>query len=98
VWLSAVIAALSILERIVLRNPIMEHQLDITYISPQLAQITNGVYRPYVSFFHPSEAGTFMALVFPLCFARLLASDRNLRHCLLLVAAGLFINATRESG
>ncbi len=96
VWLSAVIAALSILERIVLRNPIMEHQLDITYISPQLAQITNGVYRPYVSFFHPSEAGTFMGLGFPFVL-RKVARERSAIYAtvLLLVAAGLFINATR---
>ncbi len=96
VWLTVAIAALSIVERIVERNPMMEHSIDITYLSPELARITEGVYRPYVSFFHPSEAGTFMALGVPFAFRRW--TQRRSWLSLLALAtifAGLFVNATR---
>ena len=65
VWVTLIIALMSIVERIVQRNPIMEHSIDILYLSPEIARITEGVYRPYTTFFHPSEAGTFMALGVP---------------------------------
>jgi len=96
VWLTVAIAVLSIVERIVQRNPVMEHSIDITYLSPELARITEGVYRPYVSFFHPSEAGTFMALGVPFAVRRWI-QRRNWLSLLGLatIAAGLFVNATR---
>jgi O-Antigen ligase len=95
-WLTVAIAALSIVERIVQRNPVMEHSLDITYMSPELARRTEGVYRPYVSFFHPSEAGTFMALGAPFVLRRW-TQRRSWLSCLALatITAGLLVNATR---
>jgi hypothetical protein len=96
VWLTVAIAALSIVERIVQRNPVMEHSIDITYLSPELARITEGVYRPYVTFFHPSEAGTFMALGLPFALRRW-TQRKSWTACLALamITAGLFVNATR---
>jgi hypothetical protein len=96
VWLTVAIAALSIVERIVQRNPVMEHSLDMLYLSPELARITEGVYRPYVSFFHPSEAGTFMALGVPFAVRRWMQRRSWLSLLgVATIAAGLFVNATR---
>lgn len=96
VWLTVAIAALSIVERIVQRNPVMEQSTDMLYLSPELARITEGVYRPYVSFFHPSEAGTFMALGVPFAVRRWMQRKRWLSLLgLATIAAGLFVNATR---
>jgi hypothetical protein len=89
-----VIAALSILERVVLRNPLLEQSRD--YISPELAQLTFGVYRPYVTFFHPSEAGTFMALGVPFVIREFIRKRTVLSLSgLVILAAGLAVNATR---
>jgi len=96
VWLTVIIAGLTIIERIVQRNPVMEHVTNITYLSPQLAQLTNGVYRPYVSFFHPSETGAFMALGVPFAIRNAKQKRAGLSAALLVViAGGLFFNATR---
>lgn len=96
VWLTVAIAVLSLVERIAQRNPIMEHVTDITYMSPQLVRLTMGAYRPYVSFFHPSEAGAFMALGAPFA-ARNWMRRRSAASAaaLIALAGGLFVNATR---
>jgi hypothetical protein len=96
VWVTVVIAVLTVVERIVQRNPIMEHVTDFTYLSPVLARLTDGVYRPYVTFFHPSEAGTFMALGLPFVIHRW-RQRRTIIRVLALIAitSGLLINATR---
>ncbi len=94
VGVTVTVAALSVVERIVQRNPIMEQ--DPLYLSPELARITEGVYRPYVTFFHPSEAGTFMALGVPFAVRVWLERKSWLAFMgLLTLAAGLFVNATR---
>jgi hypothetical protein len=96
VWLTIAIAALSIVERVVQRNPVMEHVTDFIYLSPELARITEGVYRPYVSFFHPSEAGTFMAVGVPFAVRRWMHRRSWLSLLgLATIAGGLFVNATR---
>lgn len=96
VWLTVAIAALSILERVVQRNPVMEQATDMIYLSPELARITEGVYRPYVTFFHPSEAGTFMALGVPFAVRRWMQRRSWLSLLgLATIAGGLFVNATR---
>lgn len=95
-WLTVLLAALSVIERVVQRNPVMEHNTSVAYISPQLVRITEGVYRPYVSFFHPSEAGTFMALGVPFALRRWTRRRSFLSFVLLAtIAAGVFVNATR---
>lgn len=96
VWLTTAIAALSIVERIAQRNPFVEHLTPFTYLSEQLAQLTEGFYRPYVSFFHPSEAGTFMALGVPFA-VRTWAQRKSVASVMVLVviAGGLLVNATR---
>jgi O-antigen ligase len=96
VWLTVTIAALSVLERITHRNPLLEHAENFTYLSPTIAALTNGVYRPYVTFFHPSDAGTFMGFGIPFALRRW-SQTRSWFSVLLIatIAAGLFVNATR---
>ncbi len=96
VWVTLIIALMTIVERIVQRNPIMEHQVDILYLSPEIARITEGVYRPYTTFFHPSEAGTFMALGVPFAVRKWVQRKSWFSLLvLLIVAAGFFVNNTR---
>ena len=92
--LTVALGLLTILERITLKNPIWEH--DPNYLSPALSRLTHGFYRPYVTFFHPSEAGTFMALGLPFLFW----SWREKRSPIILIGIfiailGLLINSTR---
>ena len=95
-WLTAAIAALSLVERVAQRNPIMEHVTDIPYMSAQLMQLTQGAYRPYVSFFHPSEAAAFMALGAPFAIRRWMRTQSAASAAALaVIAGGLFVNATR---
>ena len=97
VWITVALAVLSVVERIFQRNPFVKNNPFVPlYISAELVRVTEGVYRPYVSFFHPSEAGTFMALGTPFVVRHWL--DRRswvsaLAVC--TVAAGLFVNGTR---
>lgn len=95
VWATVLIAALSIVERIFQRNPVMENS-NLAYASAELVRITEGVYRPYVSFFHPSEAGTFMALGAPFAVrAWLVRRSWASALALAIITAGLSVNATR---
>lgn len=94
IWTTVAIAVLSMVERIFQRNPFVEG--TPLYISAEVVRVANGVYRPYVSFFHPSETGTFMALGAPFVVRRWL-------HCrswasalaVCTVTAGLVVNGTR---
>jgi hypothetical protein len=95
VWATVLIAAFSIVERIFQRNPVMGNSNSL-YVSAELVKITEGVYRPYVSFFHPSEAGTFMALGAPFAVrAWLVRKSWASALALLILTAGLSVNATR---
>jgi O-antigen ligase len=94
IWITVAIAALSIVERIFQSNPFVEN--TPSYVSAELVRVTAGVYRPYVSFFHPSEAGAFMALGTPFVVRGWL--QRRTWVSALTVctaAAGLFVNGTR---
>jgi O-antigen ligase len=96
VWLTVTIAALSVVERVAQRNPFVEHIPGFVYLSPTIAALTNGVYRPYVSFFHPSDAGTFMGFGVPFALRRWSLTRSNFSLLLIaIIAAGIFVNATR---
>jgi O-antigen ligase len=94
VWTTVAISALSVAERILQRNPFVEN--TPLYVSAELVRATEGVYRPYVSFFHPSEAGAFVALGTPFVVRRWLRCKSwvsALAVC--TVSIGLFVNGTR---
>ena len=99
VWLTVLIAVLSVVERVLQKNPILERmELEggFQYLSPQIVAITEGVYRPYVTFFHPSETGTFMAMGLPYAIRGWMRQRSWLPAVqILLIAAGLGVNATR---
>ena len=99
VWLTVLIAVLSVVERVLQRNPVLERmELEggFQYLSPQIVAITEGVYRPYVTFFHPSETGTFMAMGLPYAIRGWMRQRSWLSAVeILLIVAGLGVNATR---
>lgn len=99
VWLTVLIAVLSVVERVLQRNPVLERmELEggFQYLSPQIVAITEGVYRPYVTFFHPSETGTFMAMGLPYAVRGWMRQRSWLSAVeILLIVAGLGVNATR---
>jgi len=79
-------------------NPVMERAEDMLYLSPQLSRITGNVYRPYATFFHPSESGTFLAMGLPFVYYKAAASRKLWSWEALLVAlvlAAIVINYTR---
>jgi hypothetical protein len=99
VWLTVTIAVLSVVERVVQRNPILE-QMELEgsfpYLSPRIVALTAGVYRPYVTFIHPSETGTFMALGLPFALRSWMMRRSWLPAVQVLsIAAGLAVNGTR---
>ena len=99
VWLTVLIAVLSVVERVLQRNPILERmelESGYQYLSPRIVAMTEGVYRPYVTFFHPSETGTFMALGLPYAIRGWMRQRNWLSAVeILLIVAGLSVNATR---
>ncbi len=95
VGITVIIAALSIFERIVQSNPIMENS-NSGYANATLVRLTEGVYRPFVSFFNPSEAGTFMAVGVPFAVRSWRRSKSWFSLLTLgIIAGGLIVNATR---
>ncbi len=104
VWITVIIAIASVAERIYQKNPLLEQYsesispnvLSPIYLSPLIVRLAGGAYRPYASFFHPSEAGTFMAMSIPFVISRW-KKDPGIVSALfgLCVVAGLLVNATR---
>lgn len=96
---TAVILSLGLMvEWIAEYNPFMEKTTDIVYLSPQLAEITGGVYRPYTTFFHPSEAGTFIAMCLPFVYRKAVDSRKIWSWpsvFLAIVLAAIMLNYTR---
>ena len=68
--MTLLLALAMVIEKITNYNFFMSRAKDVLYLSPELSKITKGVYRPYVTFFHPSEAGTFVAMGLPFVFYR----------------------------
>ena len=104
VWIAVIVSIASVAERIYQRNPVLEEYSNVSdptltppiFLSAQVVRLAGGAYRPYVSFFHPSEAGMFMAMSLPFLITRW-KERRGLSSfvaCFCL-AAGLLVNATR---
>lgn len=95
---AAVLALGMIVEWAVSYNPIMAHAKDTLYLSPELSRITGNVYRPYATFFHPSEGGTFLAMCLPFVYSKAMTSRKLWGWQTLLVVlvlGAIVINYTR---
>jgi len=102
-WVAAttlILAAMVCIEVIIQNNPLtrMAQKVmeDFVYLSPEKYKFLDSYYRPYAIFFHPSEAGTFLAMGLPFVFY----SVRNNRPCIkyaamALVVIGVILNYTR---
>lgn len=88
------VAALSLVEWFFQSNPTVS---DTTrYLSADVVGVAGTIYRPYVSFFHPSEAAVFMALGIPLTVRSWLQRKSWLLFvAMLILSAALLVNATR---
>lgn len=66
------LSAVLCLEVVVQANPLMklaEHLVDnFIYLSPKYYAFSGDYYRPYATYFHPSEAGTFVAMGLPFVY------------------------------
>jgi O-antigen ligase len=104
VWIAVIVSIASVAERVYQKNPVLEQYSNSSdpsltppiYLSAQVVRLAGGAYRPYVSFFHPSEAGMFMAMCLPFLITRWKERPGMLSFgaCFCL-AAGLLVNATR---
>jgi O-antigen ligase len=85
-----------LVERATNYNFLMARLDDALYLSPELAEMTKGVYRPYATFFHPSEAGLFVAMGIPFVIHRA-REDKRPRWGLIaaLAVLAVIVNYTR---
>lgn len=96
VWTTLLLAALMVLEKVSGYNPIRGLDADSMYISPEIAEQAKGVYRPYINFLTPSEAGTFIALGLPFLIWKGRQMNRFLWAIALTVTGiAILVNYTR---
>ncbi|WP_243313652.1 O-antigen ligase family protein [Fundidesulfovibrio agrisoli] len=99
-WTTATLSVVVLLEVIFQANPLMLKAKEVMdgfmYILPSRYTAIGSYYRPYAVFFHPSEAGTFLAMGFPFVQAYLRDKSPLLKYPLLaLVLLGVVLNYTR---
>ncbi|GAB6162758.1 O-antigen ligase family protein [Desulfothermus naphthae] len=103
-----ILCIFTILEKITEQNPVLallnkisyfQHMKGLTgykYFSPQDVKLAGGVYRPYTIFFHPSEAGTFMAMGISFVVYRFRYSSKILKTLVFgIVSLAILLNFTR---
>jgi len=97
VFTTFVLSVLVIAEKVAGYNPIMDAApKDFSYITPEQAAQVRGVYRPYATFFSPSEAGTFIAMGIPFIVYRMYSFRWPLAVVLLgASSAAIVLNYTR---
>lgn len=94
------LSAVLCLEVVVQANPLMklaEHLVDnFIYLSPKYYAFSGDYYRPYATYFHPSEAGTFVAMGLPFVYYFVRQKHPCIKYAaLFLVGAGVAVNFTR---
>lgn len=94
------IAAFVCVEAVMKANPLMEKAQKVMegfiYVDPSQYRYLDSYYRPYAVFFHPSEAGTFLAMGLPFVYYTVRGKIPLLRYCALgLMGAGIVLNYTR---
>jgi O-antigen ligase len=98
IFTAVVLSLGSILEWVADYNPIMEQVDDILYLSPKISHLAGGVYRPYATFFHPSENGTFIAVCLPLAYFKAASSKKIISwnaFMVVVLMAAIVVNYTR---
>jgi hypothetical protein len=94
--LTVLLSAFQVVEKAFEWNPLWKNVDEFLYLSPEVARATEGTYRPYATFFSPSEAGTFVAMGLP--FSLWIVRYRKSKAAWAAVAiifAGLAVNGTR---
>ncbi len=93
-------------------NPVMKSSLDFLYLpaemtrntgtlylSPEMSRAAGAVYRPYATFFHPSEGGLYIAMCLPFVYHKFKESERVAKGVVLIimltVITAVSINYTR---
>ncbi len=94
------IAAFICVEAIMKANPLMEKAQKVMegfiYVDPSQYRFLDSYYRPYAVFFHPSEAGTFLAMGLPFVSYAVRGKRPLLKYAALgLMGAGIVLNYTR---
>lgn len=69
---------------------------DFVYLAPSYYKFLGTYYRPYAVYFHPSEAGTFVAMGLPFVYYTVRDKHPLLKYAALALAgAGVVLNFTR---
>lgn len=94
------LSAMLCIEVVAQTNPLMkiaERVVDnFIYLAPQDYTYAGGYYRPYAVYFHPSEAGTFVAMGLPFVYYFVRQKHFAIKYsALLLLGAGIAVNFTR---
>lgn len=96
VWTTLVLSVLVAIERATGYNPFIKDVPDALFITSEIAEKAHGVYRPYLGFLTPSEAGTFIALGLPFVLWQMHGKSRLAGGAAgLVLAAAIAINYTR---
>ncbi|MEW6263004.1 MAG: O-antigen ligase family protein [Thermodesulfobacteriota bacterium] len=78
------------------QNPLMEKAAEYFYMSRAETERLGGVYRPYLTFFTASEAGTFIAMGLPLVLYKIRRWPRAWYYLILaFLGLALILNYTR---
>jgi len=102
-WVAAttlILAVIVCIEVIIQNNPLtrMAQKImeDFVYLSPENYKFLDSYYRPYAIFFHPSEAGTFLAMGFPFVFYSVRNNRPFIKYAAMALAiVGVILNYTR---
>ncbi len=108
VVVTLILSAFTIIEKLLEVNPVlnlldnvaffreMKEASGYKYFSPEQVKMARGFYRPYTTFFHPSEAGTFIGMGLPFVLYKFRRSTKGLIAffaCFVLTA--IIFNFTR---
>jgi O-antigen ligase len=102
VVMTVALSLLGLAEYVLKQNPVLENAVQdgvvgFTYFSPKLMSQLKASYRPYITFFHPSEAGTFVAMGLPFVLRAARSMTRKALGAVLvcLVLACIIVDFTR---
>ncbi len=108
VVVTLILSAFTIFEKLAEINPVLDLFDNVAffremkgaggykYFSPEKVRMARGFYRPYTTFFHPSEAGTFIGMGLPFVLYKFRRSAKGLIVLLAgFVLTAIILNFTR---